>query len=47
MFIYKTIPDQTKGNLIDDLRPISITSCFFKLIERLLLNRIKILIQNN
>ena len=42
MFIYKKDPNP-EGYFIDQLRPISITSPFFKLLEKILKNRMETL----
>jgi hypothetical protein len=39
-FIYKDMPNPT-GNTIDELRPISATSYFFKLLEIILKDRVE------
>ena len=46
MFILKIDNNEINGNKLDDCRPISITSAIFKLIEILILNKIKLLERN-
>ena len=40
MFILKKEIDYINGNQLEDTRPISISSPFFKILEQIILNRI-------